>query len=316
MLKQGRLAVVTMALLAWVMPARAADLDDYLPNDTEFVLTVNVRQILDSQLFKKHVLELAKGALLDGDAQKTLGALGFDPLKDIDSIVLASPGGDERDKGLIIVHGKFNVAKFKAAAKNVEQLKPVKAGDYSFWETPGLPGGSDMPAYVALVDDKTIVMSPGKSYVVTALDIQAGKKESKPKKDLEDVVDDIDEEQSIWVAALSTSLSKSALAKDDKAKEVFDKFESIAAGLTIADGVTFQVDIDAKDDKAASDLKKQISDGLDQAKTLVTILTAQKPEIAGLADVLNTLKVKTKDSSVLVKGIVPAELIEKAIKQK
>src|SRR4029079_2099112 len=133
-------------------------------------------------------------------------ALGFDPLKDIDSIVLASPGGDERDKGLIIVHGKFHVAKFNAQAKSVEQLKVVKAGDYSFWETPALPGGGDMPAYVALVDDKTIVVSPGKGYLVTALDIQAGKKESKPKKALEEVIDDIDEEQSVWVAALSTSL--------------------------------------------------------------------------------------------------------------
>ena len=272
-----------MALLAWAA-GRAADLDDYPPNDTEFCSpSTSARSLTHNS--SRNTSSSSPRALLDGDACE--GARPrLDPL-DIDSIVLASPGGDERAKGLIIVHGKFNVAKFKAQAKSVEQLKVVKAGDYSFWETPSLPGGGDMPAYVALVDDKTIVMSPGKSYVVTALDIHAGKKESKPKKDLEEVVDDIDDDQSIWVAALSTSLSKSALAKDDKAKEVFEKFESIAAGLTIADNITFQVDIDAKDDKAAGDLKKQVSDGLDQAKTLVTILTAQKPEIAGLADVLN-----------------------------
>lgn len=316
MFKHGRrFALITMICLAWALPTRAADLDDYLPSDTEFLLTVNVRQILDSELVKKYVLDLAKAALMDGETQKVLETLGFDPLKDIHSVAIASPGGDERDKGLVIVHGKFNTVKFKAQAKGVEQLKVVKSGKYEFYEVSGLPGSGDVPAFVALLDAKTIVVSPSKRYVVDALDVQAGAKESEPKDSLQELVEDVDDDQSVWVVALGTSLSKSALAKDEKAKELFDKCDSFSAGFTLADDVKFQVNIDAKDAASARDLNKQVNEGIDQAKTLLTILAAQKPEIAPVGDVLNALKVKVKDSSLSVNGLIPADLIEKAVKK-
>src|SRR5437870_4713763 len=167
MLKQGcRLLLMATVCLAWTLPIKAAELDKYLPSDTEFALTVNVRQIVDSELVKKYALDMVKGALQDNEAQKVLEALGFDPLKDVTSVAIASPGGDDREKGLVIVHGKFDTAKFAAKAEEVakkdEHLKIIKAGAYTLYQvTGGLPGAGDKPTYVALVDGQTMVVSAG-----------------------------------------------------------------------------------------------------------------------------------------------------------
>src|SRR5262245_50998705 len=93
------------ALAALALPARAAEVDKYLPNDTQGVLSVNVRQLLDSSLIKKHGLEQIRAGLENNQkAQDLLKSLDFDPLKDIGSITAAGPGGDDPDKGLVILH--------------------------------------------------------------------------------------------------------------------------------------------------------------------------------------------------------------------
>src|SRR5262249_47295568 len=110
-----RLWGAALAVAALAAPARAADLDPYLPADTEVVVTVNVRQLLGSELLKKLGLDKAKEALKDLDQVKTvLDELGFDPFKDLDRLTVAGPGGTEQDRGLIIARGRFDPDKFKA----------------------------------------------------------------------------------------------------------------------------------------------------------------------------------------------------------
>src|SRR5206468_3816222 len=92
--------------LAWLAPARAADVDKYLPNDTEILVTINLRQILDSALVKKYAVEHLKTAIKSSaETEQVLTAIGLDPMTDVQSIALAGPGGDEPDKGLFIVRG-------------------------------------------------------------------------------------------------------------------------------------------------------------------------------------------------------------------
>ena len=53
----ARVAVLVLAVVLAGAPARAGEVDRYLPDDTEIVVNVNIRQILDSPLVKKHALE-------------------------------------------------------------------------------------------------------------------------------------------------------------------------------------------------------------------------------------------------------------------
>jgi hypothetical protein len=135
MTSHRRPAMAAVAILLTSLVAgygRAADLDRYLPEDTETLLNLNVRQILDSPLIKKHALEAAQEALRGNDQiQNILKDLGFDPFKDLDRIQVAAPGGADKDRGLVIVRGRFDLDKFKAKAEgtatnNGENLKVHK----------------------------------------------------------------------------------------------------------------------------------------------------------------------------------------------
>ena len=93
------------------VPARAADLDRYLPADAEQVAVANVRQMLDSPLVQKHGLDHLKAALQkDKKVQDLLTALKLDPLKDIDTVIVAN-AGTRGDKTLLVVEGRFDQKK-------------------------------------------------------------------------------------------------------------------------------------------------------------------------------------------------------------
>jgi hypothetical protein len=171
------LSACCLALLGWgtAGPLRAAEVDVHVPPDTRMLVTVNVRAVIDSDLFKQHALGPARDALKDiTEVDDILKDLGFDPFKDLDRVTVAGPGGAAPDKGLVIVHGKFNLAKFRArgaeaARDNGDVLKIHKVGDgaggqFLVYEV-AVPG-QDLSLYVALGSERAMLISPGKDYVV------------------------------------------------------------------------------------------------------------------------------------------------------
>src|SRR5436190_15642001 len=108
-------SLLAVLSLGWAIPAGATDIDPYLPNDTEIVAQLNIRQLLDSPLIKQLVLEHLKNALKSsGEAETIFQELGLDPFTDLSTVTLAGPGGDDPTRGVAIVHGKFNLGKFHA----------------------------------------------------------------------------------------------------------------------------------------------------------------------------------------------------------
>ena len=102
-----------------------------MPPDTEMVLVVNVRQALEAPLTKKYALEQIKAALKGNEeAQKVLMALGLDPLKDIDTLIVANAGANG-EKVTFILRGKFDTEKIhttaQAVAKEVESRMTRKS---------------------------------------------------------------------------------------------------------------------------------------------------------------------------------------------
>src|SRR5437868_14505831 len=112
-IQQGAVGLLVLALLATtscLLPAvRAADVDRFLPNDTQGVTSLNVHQILDSALVQKIGVDKLKDLVSKTDAQKFLDQVGFDPFKDLTSLTFASTNANASETGLVIVHGKFNV---------------------------------------------------------------------------------------------------------------------------------------------------------------------------------------------------------------
>lgn len=146
--------VVTLGLAATWTTTEAAD-PKYLPNDTEIVLTVNVKQILDSELVKanKDAVDQGKAMLEnqagDNPAMKYLKAAGFDIFRDLHSVTVASSGAKE--PSAIIVTGKFDSAKITATAEeaakdNPDSLKVTKLAQQTVFEiTPRARNWSSPP---------------------------------------------------------------------------------------------------------------------------------------------------------------------------
>src|SRR5437588_8389064 len=109
---RSRLWLLTVLMPVLAIPAQAADVNKYLPNDADFVLVLNVKQLLDSPLVQKHALADLKTMLKgNSEATKHFDAVGFDPFKDLNTVTLGVALAKE-PKGLLIAQGTFDIAKF------------------------------------------------------------------------------------------------------------------------------------------------------------------------------------------------------------
>lgn len=315
-----RLVWLAAICFGTVRPAPAADVDPMLPSDTEIVAQVNVRQLLDSPLVKQHALELMKNALKSNPpVEAVFQELGLNPFTDVDSITLAGPGGNDPNKGVAIVHGKFDLAKFKTRAQDaVKEGAPLsieKSGNYTVYEV-NIPEGPAQTLFVALPDAKTLVASPKKELLADALDKHAGKKKGDVSADLTARVRKHVAGESAWIVVLSRGLNKGPVATDANAKEFLDKSVTLSSSVTVTKDVILGATIDAKNADDATALQKKLSGLIDQGKGILDAFAQSQKELAPLQDLANSLKVTAADKTVTVSGTIPNAVIEKAIQRK
>src|SRR5579875_1813193 len=101
-------AVVVIGLLPVSSVSAAAQPDRLTLSDAEMVVQVNVRQMLQAPLIRKHALGPFK-TLLEHNAEtcQLLRAAGLDPLQDIDAISLSMSGHPlSGGKLLVVVRGR------------------------------------------------------------------------------------------------------------------------------------------------------------------------------------------------------------------
>lgn len=305
------LLLVTIGVIA--APSRAAETDKLLPNDATFVVTINLKQMIASPLFKKldDKFDIKDALKKNAEAKQAIESIGLDPLKDLDQVVLSGSGG-KQDEALILILGKFDKTKLdaaavKAAGDDKNGLKILKEGGYTVYEMTNKKDGQIV--YGAIADGTTIIASPKKAYVIDALEKKTGKKMSAVKKDLINLLGKADAKQSISVVvAVSQGLGGA------DAQEITDKLNSIVGGVNITDDVKLNFDLAAKDEAGAKDVAKKIDEGLGQVKAFAGIMAAQNKQLAPVIDILGTLKVEAKGSNVNLKGEVTKDIIDQLIK--
>lgn len=316
----GAALALTLAGFFLAMPARAADADKYLPNDTEVVITVNVRQILESELVKKYALNLLQDAIKGSDeASQILKTLGFNPIDDLTSVTIAAPALDAPDKGLIIIHGKFDLKKFegqaeKAARDNENALKIHKVRGHKVYEA--VIPQQNQNLFVGLVDNDTIVAAPNRDYVVESLDKRADRVKPSLKKELQALVARMDARQSLSVTATGAAIAKGADQSQQKQVKAFaEKVLALTGAITVADDIKLELAFGTKDDDNSKELSRMLKETLTQAKGAVALLAGQQKALEPVLEVLETMKVTPQQGNVVsLKGQVTKEVIENAIK--
>ena len=95
----------------------AADfaLQDYLPPDTKVVMGMRVRALTESSLFQEAGAASAK--TLSDNWTKLTVFTGFDPLHDIDEVLLTSPADRENAPALVVLRGRFKLDQLWAGAE-------------------------------------------------------------------------------------------------------------------------------------------------------------------------------------------------------
>src|SRR2546426_3764622 len=198
------LALVVLAAVS-VSAVPVADVK-LLPSDTEIVLTINVQQILQSDLVKtnKDALEQLKGLVeqglqADNQAQKFLKETGFDLFKDLHSLTFAMPPTKDPEAGFILIEGNFNVDKVHAVAEaaakdNADAFKISRAGAHKILEI-AAPTGQKVHA--CLANKSLMVVAPSDAAMKDALERLAGTKKSQLKKEFQSLLQTVNAKQSI-----------------------------------------------------------------------------------------------------------------------
>jgi hypothetical protein len=310
-----------LVVLALVVPAgaRAADLDPYLPADTEGYLSINVKQILASPIVKKYGLGPAKDALKEAQLNGLLDELGFDPFKDLDRVQLASPTTTDKDRGLAILTGNFDANKIKKKIddlikENQESVKihkvNVGGGATQVVYEMAIPG-QDLSMFVALVGNKTLLASPGKDYVVGALrQARQNKRVVLKNREFQGVLEDLDPKLGISMALLTTSFGKSEMLDllPREYRDAISGIRIIGGGLGFANEIKLDIRVSTSSEADARILRDSLTRWLRLGQAALVLF--DRKELNLLGEVLNTVKVTGKGKVVGLSGKLTADVLE------
>jgi hypothetical protein len=299
-----------LVALCLTASARAVSPDNRTPADAEVIVSIDVSQILASDVYKKFAKDELEKLLLNANVKKELTAIGLDPLKDVHKLLITT-AGTEKPKVLIVAYGKFDVDKVKAAAEKEardkpDELKITTEDGKTIYEGKG-GEGRDFYAYLN-PNGTTVLASSQKDYLMTAIANKSGG----PGKEMQDVLSKVGGKESIWLAAIITKELRKVMASTPSAKDLAPKLEAVTGTINVTKDVETNLVIHTTDAKAAADVKKI----LNQVKPLLTLAAQGAGEDAGpiLSEVVDNLKITTEENSVRLNLKVSEDLIEKAHK--
>src|SRR4029453_546518 len=123
--RRCRMKLALVAFVAVRLLAAGDAASDFFPANTKVVFGVRVPAIVESALFK----DTGTGAQkFSEDWLKVVAITGFDPLHDIDEILLASPADNEKAAALLVLRGRFDLARLSTGATRYHGVATVGGG--------------------------------------------------------------------------------------------------------------------------------------------------------------------------------------------
>jgi hypothetical protein len=310
---------VTLAAAVLGAPARAADFDKYLPDQTLFVVALNVKQLLNAPLLKSD--EKAYKQSL-AEATKALEGFGVDPAKDVNRVIFAA-GEDMKAKNLLIlVEGHFDPAKLQAKLDDLAKepkynLKTTKVNGATVYQgrLPQQPvPTAKLPEQVffTVLDDSHMAVAMDEGALKDALAKKSGARKADVKKQVLDLIGQMSPQQTVTLVVVPPP---EALAGSPVAG-----LTDVTGGVTVSDGVKTEIKFATKDAEAAKTLAQLIEDGLNQAKLFIPAVAGSQPgfgpkEQAMVKEMMDSIKTTAKQDAVIVQSTISKEFIEKNSKK-
>ena len=325
MIVARRLAQTVLIFTGLILSAPACSAIDarLLPEKTEVILTVNLKQILNSELAKsKNVQDLIKQVKLafnqipnNNVVLNYLEKTGLDPAKDLATLTITHSASKSPEDVFLIIEGSFNLAKLEATARDAARdfgtfVNVSKINDFTVLELSA--GGNG--AFLGLLGNKTIVATGSQKTMKEAIDRFTGKKPSVLKKDVEDLLKTMSEKQSIGFVASRRAMTDLGQALGALGPAIPTLDGGLSGSVTFAKEVTFQIGIGAKDAAKARELVDQGNVGLFALRAFLGQIAVQNAQLAPLLDVANSMKLTAMGSSAVLTGEVSYEALEQMFK--
>jgi len=299
---------LSLAVVVVANPVRAVEADAMTPAQAEFVLSVNLKQILDSGLYKKHAADLLNLALQSPEVKKIIGATGIDPMRDLDTVTVAS-WGIQTPKFLVMIRGKFDqnkiVAAIKAQAKEDPKVKISQEGAFTIVEAPAEKGQT---VYTTVAHRGAVVMANDKE---TLLKAARSTGPARVNPELKSALGKLNGKESLWMAgAVTEELRK--MATDKEAREFAQKVKGLTASLTLSDNADLKVQVLTND----ADTAKTLKDKVDEVKPALLLFAGGNSQFGDiLKELVDGLKSRTDNNTVTFDLTITEELIKKISKK-
>jgi hypothetical protein len=316
------LTTLALAALIAAAPVWAAEPDNYLPANADLVLVINFRQIVDSPVVQKYAVdEIKKNLAKDEKAQTFIKATGLDPLKDIDSLMVANAGGLDKGQMVFVVRGTFDKTKIHTALQDFAKTEAGKAAEKMSILPPqdGIQvyefkpeKKDDKSVFAAFVDNKTIIATQSKEDTIKVAK-GGGKAPAAPTAKMKAALAKVTGKESLWVVGVITEEARGALKKNPQSAAFADKMDLITGSINISDAAQANVQIHTTDAESAKKVKDTLTGVLALVKGLVQG-NEEVPPVVG--EILGSLKVNADNTTVGIDLKVTADMIEKLNKEK
>jgi len=317
---------LVLAMVATATPAPAVD-PKLLPPDTEVVLTINLRQLLDAELAKTHqegvrqLRTLLESHLTDADAQRYFEKIDFDLLRDLDRITVTSAGSKMPE--FILLEGKFNAEKIAATSKEAieehpDHLKAVQIEGQTAYEI--RVDTDDHPVYAGLVGkDKFLVTQTKDGFADAVVRINNRTQTSnKLKKELREVLGTAGDKRGISLVATGPALVK--LTEDatvqnlEQLQGVLQGITALNLSLTLDKQVNFELVINSKDKMSADEMAKLAGLGLAGVKIMLKGRAEKDARLEPAVQIIESTRVTSQNNNLVLTGHITAAQLAKIIK--
>lgn len=266
--------LVLVALAAVRLVAAADSGLDFLPSDTKVVFGIHLSAIVESAIFKEAGAGTQK---LGEDWLKMAAITGFDPLHDIDEILMVSAADKENAPALLVLRGRFNLERMGAGAPRYRGVAMV--GDSKTGK-----------GVLALLDATTAVA--GELPVVRAAIDRRGHG-APMEEQLAARVESLRDRFDIW----GTGERLEGFVPPTGKREELDSMDRFEFGIRISKGFELGAELHARSQKDA----EKLASSMEMLKMMASAQGQTGPKI----------DVQTKDGTVKISVMVSEEDLKK-----
>lgn len=298
--------ILPLILAATSIPAAFAGVDPglaaLLPGGTEMVFSIDVQESRNSQ-FGRFLVNNAHWS--DPKLQEVMTTTGFDPRRDLLTLVVAAPHAQEtarqHDNFLVLARGNFDPSKIGAAALGHGWTKQNVSGTTLYLE--GKEGGRQHGFAFLDVD----VAAMGDSDSIRQV-IRNRSASPSLNPDLEKLMNTVSNDHDVWFAAIGAPnrLADAVGSQNGQNAGVLRAISQSSGGIKF--GSTIQLSFDAltRTDKDATSL----ADVVRFLASAAQLKRDQNPDAAFFAPALDNLNLSAKGNAVHVTTSLPEDSLE------